>query len=145
MICIKSIIHFEYSLFYDLFGLFVYRQQQNRILSQSERQGELSNDNKAAMQEEVSLSVTPTLVGVFVLCMCGMLLLLYFFFSYLGKHRICVKFYLLIFYFIPVDFFGYLVYVIIGLFVLASTTAVYQCLEPIVQRIPIGDCKYVFY
>lgn len=36
-----------------------------------------------------------------------------------------------------------LVYVIIGLFVLASTTAVYQCLEPIVRRIPIGATKYL--
>lgn len=34
------------------------------------------------------------------------------------------------------------VYVIIGLFVLASTTAVYQCLEPLVLRIPVGVCKY---
>ena len=34
------------------------------------------------------------------------------------------------------------VYVIIGLFVLASTTAFYQCLEPIVRRIPIGAFKY---
>jgi len=68
------------------------------------------------LQEEVSLSVTPKLVGVFVFCMCGMLLLLYFFFSYL-------------------------VYIIIALFVVASTTAVYQCLEPLVRRIPIGSYK----
>jgi hypothetical protein len=47
--------------------------------------GEVSEEAKAILQEEVSLSVTPMLVGVFVLCMCGMLLLLYFFFSYLGK------------------------------------------------------------
>lgn len=94
-----------------------------------------SEDSKA-LQEEVSLSVTPFLVGLFVLCMCGMLVLLYFFFSYLGKKLIKVS---------PAHVFiqrFISVYVIIGLFVLASTTAVYQCLEPIVRRIPIGANKY---
>ncbi|XP_046451496.1 signal peptide peptidase-like 2B [Daphnia pulex] len=90
-------------------------QKQSRLISQG-HSGEVSEEAKAILQEEVSLSVTPMLVGVFVLCMCGMLLLLYFFFSYL-------------------------VYVIIGLFVLASITAVYQCLEPIVRRIPVGAFK----
>ncbi|XP_045030061.1 LOW QUALITY PROTEIN: signal peptide peptidase-like 2B [Daphnia magna] len=90
-------------------------QKQSHLISQG-HPGEVSEETKAILQEEVSLSVTPVLVGVFVLCMCGMLLLLYFFFSYL-------------------------VYVIIGLFVLASTTAVYQCLEPIVRRIPVGAVK----
>ena len=51
-----------------------------------ETSGDLSADGKAgALQEEVSLSVTPVLVGVFVLCMCGMLVLLYYFFAHLGK------------------------------------------------------------
>lgn len=93
-------------------------QKKTRIAMQGAAPGEeeLSEESKAILQEEVSLSVTPMLVAVFVFCMCGMLLLLYFFFSYL-------------------------VYVIIGLFVLASTTAFYQCLEPIVRRIPIGAFK----
>lgn len=89
------------------------------------------------------------LVGVFVLCMCGMLLLLYFFFSYLGMYRWKTSFQKIPFghsilqadnsYLIAPPFV--LVYVIIGLFALASTTAVYQCLEPIVRRIPIGAAK----
>lgn len=80
------------------------------------------------------------LVGVFVLCMCGMLLLLYFFFSYLGKLlRSLLPNIKNIHFFIILD---NVVYVIIGLFVLASITAVYQCLEPIVRRIPVGAFKY---
>ena len=103
--------------------------------------GEVSEEAKAILQEEVSLSVTPMLVGVFVLCMCGMLLLLYFFFSYLGKllHKLLFN---------NINrlknvfiFLCNVVYVIIGLFVLASITAVYQCLEPIVRRIPFGAVK----
>jgi hypothetical protein len=39
-------------------------------------------------------------------------------------------------------FFCGKVYVIIGLFLLASTTAVYQCLEPLVRRGKIGAQKY---
>ncbi|KAK2718569.1 hypothetical protein QYM36_005786 [Artemia franciscana] len=61
-------------------------------------------------KEEVSVSLTPMMIVVFVFCMVNMLLLLYW-------------------------FFDYLVYVIIGLFAFASATAVYQCLEPLFMKI----------
>lgn len=66
--------------------------------------------------EESSLNVSPYSIGVFVLCMGLMLMLLYF-------------------------FFDYLVYVIIGLFALASFIAMYNCLEPLFLRIPFNCCK----
>ena len=56
------------------------RQKKKQLIAN----GDIAADEDK-LQEEVSLSVTPKLVGVFVFCMCGMLLLLYFFFSYLGK------------------------------------------------------------
>jgi len=72
--------------------VFVYRQKKTRIAMQGAAPGEeeLSEESKAILQEDVSLSVTPMLVAVFVFCMCGMLLLLYFFFSYLGEHSTAI-------------------------------------------------------
>lgn len=62
------------------------RQQQHSAANVRGPESALSPDNrKNVSQEEVSLSVTPVLVGVFVVCMCGMLLLLYFFRTYLGR------------------------------------------------------------
>jgi len=76
-------------------------------------ENELAGEEIKTPYEEASLAITPTFVAIFVLCMCGMLVLLYFFYKYL-------------------------VYVIISIFVVASTVAVFQCLEPLVLRIPIG-------
>ncbi len=42
-------------------------------------------EQEARDQEEISLRVSPLLVLGFVVCMCGMLVLLYFFFDKLGK------------------------------------------------------------
>ena len=88
MIC-NSLLQQILYLILNFFCLLSCRQKQSRLISQG--QGEVSDEAKAILQEEVSLSVTPTLVGVFVLCMCGMLLLLYFFFSYLGKFYIIMQ------------------------------------------------------
>lgn len=33
------------------------------------------------------------------------------------------------------------VYVIIGIFCLASSTGLYSCLSPLVQRLPFGKCR----
>ena len=59
-------------------------------------------------QEDVSLRVSPIFILIFVVCMCAMLILLYFF----GDK---------------------LVYVIIAMFCLASTIATYSCFEPVVM------------
>lgn len=63
--------------------------------------------------EEDPLIVSSNLIVCFVVCMCGMLLLLYFFYEYL-------------------------VYVIIFMFCLAATAGLYQCLEPFVLALPCG-------
>lgn len=111
--------------------MYISRQKKKQLIAN----GDVAPEEDK-LQEEVSLSVTPKLVGVFVFCMCGMLLLLYFFFSYLGNSAIFSLQCLL-------QWFSafFLVYIIIALFVVASTTAVYQCLEPLVRRIPIGSYK----
>jgi len=58
--------------------------------------------------EDISLRISPTWVIFYVILMCAMLVLLYF-------------------------FMDYLVYFIIGMFCLTSTIAVYSCLEPLVM------------
>ncbi|XP_067140878.1 signal peptide peptidase-like 2A isoform X1 [Centruroides vittatus] len=67
--------------------------------------------------EESSLNVSPLIIVVFVICMGLMLVLLYF----------C---------------FNYLVYIIIGLFVLASAISVYQNLNALMQKVPVGTCLF---
>ncbi|XP_031553969.1 signal peptide peptidase-like 2B [Actinia tenebrosa] len=66
--------------------------------------------------ESGSIQVTPLMVLVFVLLICGLLLLLFYFYKYL-------------------------VVVIIVLFVLASCNGLFECLTPIVLRLPLGSCK----
>lgn len=83
--------------------------------------------SQGVQEEDVSVFITPVWVLVFVLCMCIMLVLLYLFFDYLGKRQ---------FYLLPAKIITIIlsltVYVIIGMFVLASVLATYACLEPIV-------------
>jgi len=74
----------------------------------------LPQDGSGGAEEELSIHVSPWLVLFFVFCMCSMLILLYF-------------------------FFNQLVYVIMTMFCIASTLAMYSCLEPLVMasyRIP---------
>lgn len=65
-------------------------------------------DGSGGQEEELSVQVSPLLVLFFVCCMCSMLVLLYF-------------------------FFNQLVYVIMTMFCVASSLAMYSCLEPIVM------------
>jgi len=65
-------------------------------------------DGTGGQDEELSVHVSPLLVIFFVCCMCSMLVLLYF-------------------------FFNQLVYVIMGMFCIASSLAMYSCLEPVVM------------
>jgi len=65
-------------------------------------------DGSGGQEEELSVQVSPLLVLFFVCCMCSMLVLLYF-------------------------FFNQLVYVIMTMFCIASSLAMYSCLEPIVM------------
>merc|ERR1719474_1065940 len=65
-------------------------------------------DSSGGQEEELSVQVSPLLVLFFVCCMCSMLVLLYF-------------------------FFNQLVYVIMTMFCIASSLAMYSCLEPLVM------------
>jgi len=75
-----------------------------------ERIYEQANGNRQSGQagEEISLQISPAYILFFVVLMCAMLVMLYF-------------------------FFDYLVYVIIGMFCLATTIAVYSCFEPVIM------------
>ncbi|GFT57891.1 signal peptide peptidase-like 2B [Nephila pilipes] len=85
--------------------------------------GERELPNKPCVKvntiEESSLNVSTYAIGAFVLCMGLMLVLLYF-------------------------LYDYLVYFIIGLFVLASILSVHSCLEPLVLKIKGSFCKADF-
>ncbi|XP_050732848.1 signal peptide peptidase-like 2B isoform X2 [Eriocheir sinensis] len=71
-------------------------------------------------REEASMNLSPLSILGFVMLMCLMLLSLYF-------------------------FFDYLVYVIIAMFCIASSVAVFSCLHPIVSRIPCGTCRTPYF
>ena len=68
--------------------------------------GELSD-------EDGTVEVTPVMVLIFVILICGTLLLLYF-------------------------FYDYLVYLVIVLFCLAACNGLFECLRPIVLWLPLG-------
>ncbi|XP_033903162.3 signal peptide peptidase-like 2A isoform X2 [Acipenser ruthenus] len=72
---------------------------------------------KAESSDEIHF--TPLKVVIFVLGMCGILVLLYFFYKWL-------------------------VYVMIAMFCIASAMAVYGCLAALVQMIPCGRCSFSF-
>ncbi|KAL9985926.1 hypothetical protein ACROYT_G008380 [Oculina patagonica] len=78
--------------------------------------GEQSEGDRQNQPEDGSVEVTPIMVVVFVVLICGTLLLLYY-------------------------FYDYLVYVVIVLFCLAACNGLYECLRPIVLKLPLGDCK----
>ncbi|XP_010373152.2 signal peptide peptidase-like 2B isoform X3 [Rhinopithecus roxellana] len=67
-------------------------------------------------QEDEAVDVTPVMTCVFVVMCCSMLVLLYY-------------------------FYDFLVYVVIGIFCLASATGLYSCLAPCVRRLPFGKCR----
>ncbi|XP_045122431.1 signal peptide peptidase-like 2B isoform X2 [Portunus trituberculatus] len=71
-------------------------------------------------QEETSMHVSPFSIVGFVILMCLMLLSLYYFYQYL-------------------------VYVIMAMFCIASSMAVFSCLHPLVSRIPCGTCRTPYF
>ncbi|CAB1326762.1 unnamed protein product, partial [Coregonus sp. 'balchen'] len=73
-------------------------------------------DDSAEKQDEETVDVTPIMISVFVVMCCSMLVLLYF-------------------------FYDHLVYMIIGIFCLASSVGLYSCLWPFVRRLPFGKCR----
>ncbi|XP_014651448.1 PREDICTED: signal peptide peptidase-like 2B [Ceratotherium simum simum] len=73
-------------------------------------------DDGPEKQEDEAVDVTPVMICVFVVLCCSMLVLLYY-------------------------FYDKLVYVIIGIFCLASSTGLYSCLAPLVQRLPFCRCR----
>ncbi|XP_058138110.1 signal peptide peptidase-like 2B isoform X2 [Dasypus novemcinctus] len=73
-------------------------------------------DEGPEKQEDEAVDVTPVMIGVFVVMCCSMLVLLYY-------------------------FYDHLVYVVIGIFCLASSTGLYSCLAPFVRRLPCGSCR----
>ncbi|XP_003123073.1 signal peptide peptidase-like 2B isoform X1 [Sus scrofa] len=73
-------------------------------------------DDGPEKQEDEAVDVTPVMICVFVVMCCSMLVLLYF-------------------------FYDQLVYVIIGIFCLASSTGLYSCLSPLIQRLPFCKCR----
>ncbi|XP_072450059.1 signal peptide peptidase-like 2 isoform X1 [Chiloscyllium punctatum] len=70
----------------------------------------------ADKQDDETVDVTPIMICIFVVMCCSMLVLLYYFY-----HQ--------------------LVYVIIGIFCLASSIGLYSCLSPFVGRIPFCECR----
>lgn len=84
------------------------KKEQKRKEPRLEEEGTVQAQDGAREEEELSVHVSPILVIFFVLCMCSMLVLLYF-------------------------FFDQLVYVIMTMFCIASSLAMYSCLEPIVM------------
>ncbi|XP_041074257.1 signal peptide peptidase-like 2A [Polyodon spathula] len=77
----------------------------------------LGGRRKSESSDEIQF--TPLKVVIFVLGMCGILVLLYFFYKWL-------------------------VYVLIAMFCIASAMAVYGCLAALVQMIPCGQCSFSF-
>uniref|UniRef100_F7CXC2 Signal peptide peptidase-like 2B n=1 Tax=Equus caballus TaxID=9796 RepID=F7CXC2_HORSE len=76
-------------------------------------------DDGLEKQEDEAVDVTPVMICVFVVMCCSMLVLLYY-------------------------FYDKLVYVIIGIFCLASSTGLYSCLAPLVQRLPFCQCRWAW-
>ncbi|XP_055463790.1 signal peptide peptidase-like 2B isoform X2 [Psammomys obesus] len=73
-------------------------------------------DDGPEKQEDEAVDVTPVMICVFVVMCCVMLVLLYY-------------------------FYDRLVYVIIGIFCLASSTGLYSCLAPCVRKLPFCTCR----
>ena len=88
------------------YDLFTKRRNES-VANAVESQGK---EAKKAIEEEPYLNVSPTNVAIFVICMAVMLSSLYF-------------------------FYAYLVYIIIGLFVMASILSVFVCTDSIARAI----------
>uniref|UniRef100_A0A6I8NRA0 Signal peptide peptidase-like 2B n=1 Tax=Ornithorhynchus anatinus TaxID=9258 RepID=A0A6I8NRA0_ORNAN len=76
-------------------------------------------DDGTEKHDDETVDVTPIMICVFVVMCCSMLVLLYY-------------------------FYDQLVYMIIGIFCLASSTGLYSCLSPFVRRLPFGKCRWAW-
>ncbi|KAK8732408.1 hypothetical protein OTU49_007078 [Cherax quadricarinatus] len=92
----------------------------------SEQCGHVGEDNPmtcrepALPHEETSMNLSAKSIIGFVVLMCTMLLSLYF-------------------------FYHILVFVIIGMFCIASGSAVFCCLQPLISRIPCATCRTPYF
>lgn len=111
----------------------------------SKRRRRRSSEVEAQPEEEDTedghLHVSPVAILVMVFLMCGMLIALYFLYDYLGESSLFP--YLLTY---KKNFllltFDLAVFVIIALFVVASTSSLYAVFKLALIRMPfIGDCK----
>lgn len=109
-------------------------------------------DDGPEKQEDEAVDVTPVMTCVFVVMCCSMLVLLYYFYDLLGARPqaggprrgdaagpeggrvVCGP-----------GLWPHgpapAVYVVIGIFCLASATGLYSCLAPCVRRLPFGKCR----
>ncbi|KAK6288385.1 hypothetical protein J4Q44_G00389150 [Coregonus suidteri] len=86
------------------------------VVSLCRRYMKHKRDDSAEKEDEETVDVTPIMISMFVVMCCSMLVLLYF-------------------------FYDHLVYIIIGIFCLASSVGLYSCLWPFVRRLPFGKCR----
>ncbi|XP_072479373.1 signal peptide peptidase-like 2A isoform X1 [Notamacropus eugenii] len=77
-----------------------------------------STEEREARKKEETLTFTPLTVIIFVVGCCVIMILLYFFYKWL-------------------------VYVMISIFCLASSMSLYNCLVPLISKIPCGRCRIV--
>jgi signal peptide peptidase-like protein 2B len=107
------------------------------------------------------VDVTPVMICVFVVMCCFMLVLLYYFYDRLGMpptrgprpptqgpaqgprgHSWFLDFLPFLPLTVPAPCLpGPAVYVIIGIFCLASSTGLYSCLAPFVRKLPFCTCR----
>ena len=86
------------------------------MLRQRSAESKLSSGSSSD-DEEGTMQVTPLMVVIFVVFICLFLLLVYYFYSYV-------------------------VYIIIGVFALASASGMFECLNALASKLPV--CKYLF-
>ncbi|XP_020835841.1 signal peptide peptidase-like 2A isoform X2 [Phascolarctos cinereus] len=77
-----------------------------------------NTEERETRKKEDSLTFTPLTVIIFVVGCCVIMILLYFFYKWL-------------------------VYVMISIFCLASSMSLYNCLAPLIRKIPCGRCRIV--
>ncbi|XP_074090784.1 signal peptide peptidase-like 2A isoform X1 [Macrotis lagotis] len=77
-----------------------------------------NTEERETKKKEDSLTFTPLTVIIFVVGCCVIMILLYFFYKWL-------------------------VYVMISIFCLASSMSLYNCLAPLIRKIPCGQCRIV--
>ncbi|XP_013379111.1 signal peptide peptidase-like 2B [Lingula anatina] len=80
------------------------------------RSSEEDVEGQRSEEEDDTFDLSPKVILIFVVLMCGMIVALYF-------------------------LYDYLVYVLIGLFVIASSCGLYFCLEALMSKTSLGNCR----